>query len=45
MVKSSGAELARRTRIVQAGIRTVLANLAASQIPFVSGFRLAALVT
>ena len=28
MVKSSGAELARRTRIVQAGIRTVLANLA-----------------
>lgn len=28
MVKSSGAELSRRTRIVQAGIRTVLANRA-----------------
>jgi cellulose synthase/poly-beta-1,6-N-acetylglucosamine synthase-like glycosyltransferase len=28
MVKSSGAELARRTRIVEAGIRTVLANRA-----------------
>ena len=28
MVKSSGAELARRTRIVQAGIRTVWANRA-----------------
>jgi cellulose synthase/poly-beta-1,6-N-acetylglucosamine synthase-like glycosyltransferase len=27
MVKSSGAELSRRSRIVQAGIRTVLANL------------------
>lgn len=27
MVKSSGAELARRSRIVQAGIRTVLANI------------------
>jgi cellulose synthase/poly-beta-1,6-N-acetylglucosamine synthase-like glycosyltransferase len=28
MVASSGAELARRTRIIQAGIRTVLANVA-----------------
>jgi len=27
MVKSSGAELSRRSRIVQAGIRTVLANI------------------